>query len=71
MELPLKSLPEGNYQGYKMFKGIAQSAVKFVNPLKVVTLKCSTKVAKGQFLSKRSQMRNYREKCGRITQNAC
>ena len=31
MELPLWSLPQANYQGNKMSKGITQSAVKFVS----------------------------------------
>ena len=31
LELPLQSLPQTNYQGNKMFKGIAQNVVKFIS----------------------------------------
>ena len=39
-----------------------------VRPFKVAVLKCSTKEAKNQLFSKRSEMQNYRGNCGRIMQ---
>ena len=33
LELPLQSLPQANYQGNKIFKGIARSVVKFVSEI--------------------------------------
>ena len=67
MELPLQSPPQADYQGNKMFKIIAQSAVKFVSETlsKYLLLKCSTKAAKDQLLSGRSEMQNYRANSGK------
>ena len=57
MELPLQNLPQANYQGNEMFKGITRSVVKFVSE---TVLKCSTKEAKDQLPS--------HSDCGRIIQ---